>query len=690
MSMSYGMYGVWGDTSQQKIDYTFPEGDDGIIADRQTYKYNSTQTTYGPGSTIEIAIPSNGPALDPGRCYLTGIIKVKAVRNADAYDLTQATTTVARTAALVGSATSGCGSGTAADLSKIRPVLHGGIGDLFNSIRTKAFNGIDVEFVEKYNVINHLRQWQHRPADDSMGYNKLDLTGDCLTEAEYANLQPWSTVNSAKASAVAGTTDYSGCYGIRFIVKLTHSGFWSQSRFIPLRYLNQLMLQIQLEAAGRAFQITCPELGVNSVGSTGLMSSANPTAGLVTYTLDYQLSQVQLAAEMVVFTPALEMAIKKTVEDKQGLPITFDTWAVQQDVIPGATSTYQVKMGKGVANAKNVFTIMSCASFATDNLRNSFESEPFGLKQYRYQLGTKFFPDQPVTNPLEWVVEADKALGYKQFNSLMPASDITDQIGVSRSDLNTKALQQSAFQIQGLGGYASNVNGPDVGQSDGHSLGPISIVASKDVYGGRSGLPEDCQWYAHLPRYWPTPFSGNLSRNMQYKIANYVAPPEGSQACTPPQIALGTAFVAASSAGAVTTAIGDVVPTSIASGNGSMPTSTLTPNVIRLADATSVKGALQIPGPWLCPYPPQCALRPTKFRLGASLQSTQLAEVSGVSTNHGNQLWCQLDFWPSVHGVKKDFNALSWGVDSARNCFTCLQYTRVIIIKPSFNVQIRE
>ena len=555
--MSFGaQFTPWGDTLQDKIGYTFPEGDSGVIQDSAQFEYRAPLPTYTAGQLLKIDLNTNGMGLDPATSYIKGTLKLRVVLS----------------------------NGQAVGYNAVVPTLPGGIQDLFKDIRTRGFNGIDFEYNREYNQYHEVMRWIHvSPTQERENIAQMDLRGDCLTESEKMALMPWTRPTNAGAATFIDTvptmsSNVSDAVGLPFIVKLDSAGFWNSKRYVPLRYQQSISIEIQLEQANRAFHCLVPLPG-NLIDGTANIDPPSSGTAATQYSVAniiYELSDVSFFCNMVQFSPGMELALKQTVEQQTGLPIFFNTYEVQKDVM--SASSFTQRITKGVANAVHAITILQLSSDLTDYTRDSFASEPFGLEYYRYRLGTKYFPDQPVRTKKRMLVEAERVFNFKGFNMAIPPSTITERIGADRYDYGCGAAAITAASI---------------------SM-PLS---------GRYGGSGDS--------------SAALTVNAPYGVPNT--------------------------------------------------------NVMAYLNAADAV--------------------PSRFYIAALLQATPQDQLSGVATNHGNQLQVELNRYNTVAVPKtlatdttnvKATSRACWGVQDTVQVTTFLVYTRVLLVEKDFNAAIRE
>lgn len=589
---------VASDALASRISYTWPEGDANIVESRQQVTFKAEVATYAPGSTATISVYSNGQCLDLSSSWIEGYLTISLSGNVPQINQYDA----------------------------LKPILHNGIQDLISEWRVRSYGGVDMEYIRRYNYCQAMRSWVNPPRDQIRQRGRVDLRGDCLRPHEKCRIMDIANNGSS--------------YGVFFCFRPEMSGFWSTERFLPLRYMNQVQFQMTLEKPEQAFHC-----------QGGFFPSGAATSSQVSPpTISYTLRDLQLRTVAVTLSPEMEMALEKAVNEKDGIPLFFDTFEVQMDNISNQSS-YTQKVGKAVANAVRAICMLQPSYFQNNVLANSFASEPMGLMSYQFRLGTTFYPRDKVfltqNQDIRVAVEADMALGYPLARRESPSSSILEQLGAS-------AWFNALTSIKSAGTVTASAV----------AAGAISGVSSLHQ-------PYSCnQFYPPWTALNVSTMRKAVSSSVTPDVSNMVATAGASGAATQtvkllqagslgdasiPSMHIVAEAPATNYKGGYTAAAGSATDGGI-SADYDVGVCTGPVNGNRTIAQADAAGLLSNHGYGSSTdkernyqlYLPGKQYVPTKFLFGTSLQMSPEAWVTGVALNHGHQLEVAIERYPAV------------------------------------------
>lgn len=586
---------VASDALASRISYVWPEGDANIVESRQQVTFKAEVATYAPGSVATISVYSNGQCLDLSSSWIEGYLTISLTGNAPQIRQYDA----------------------------LKPILANGVQDLISEWRVRSYGGVDMEYIRRYNYVNAMRSWVQPPRDNVRARGRIDLRGDCLRPHEKFRIMD--------------ITNNGTSYGVFFCFRPEMSGFWSTERFLPLRYMNQVQFQMTLEKPEQAFHC-----------QAGFFPSGSATSSVVSPpSISYTLRDLQLRAVAVTLSPEMELALEKAVNEKDGIPLFFDTFEVQMDNISNQSS-YTQKIGKAVANAVRAMCMLQPSFYQNNVLGNSFASEPMGLMTYQFRLGTTYYPRDKVfltqNQDIRACVEADMALGYPLARRESPSSTVLEQVGAS-------AWFNAMTAIPSFGTItcAATNSTPSVGVSSLHQ-------------------PFSCnQFYPPWVAYGTNSLRRALNTTVTPDVANMKATAGGSTAPTQavkllqagslgdasiPSMHI-TSAVITGYAGGYTAAVGATADNTI-SAPYDVGVCTGPVNGNRSQAAADASGLLSDHGFGSATdkernyqlYLSSRQYIPTKFLFGTSLQMSPEAWVTGVALNHGHQLEVAIERYP--------------------------------------------
>jgi len=457
-----------------KIAYTFPLGDVPAVTRRVTAVFNSDQTSYsvGMGGTAQakMSLFSNDMVIDLESSYFQCEVALEISGASAQNPLGQYT------------------------YESIRPILQNGVQDLFRNFRVESYGKTTLEEIRLYNHVASKEAWLHGSRGSSQALDRLQLRGNCLSGTE------------AKALVTNVPNDMGKSIdGVKVAFQMSASGLLSNPKYFPLKYLSQIQLFWDFESPQVAFNqqlnyslnaadwtssdgvsrvptaavSTAQKVMQDAVGRV-IPSNGKVDAGAATIQLAYTIKNLQFVADMVQMEPVFDLAMKKTIMDKDGMPYWFTTHEVQSDGFNG--QNYTQRINKAVANAMRVFTKFQ-HNLQLNATEDSFKSEHFGLQQYQYRLGTVYYPRDPVSNHLRMYIEADKAANYARARSQYPASSVRKAIGSSFAYPKFNGVAGAATQVNN-GVTSTSVSQcyyPDSNALPSQFLIGTSLMASPDA-----------------------------------------------------------------------------------------------------------------------------------------------------------------------------------------------------------------
>ena len=186
--------------------------------------------------------------------------------------------------------------------------------------------------------------------------------------------------------------------GKDFIIPLfKYLGFFKQGKYIPMKYLGAMKLDIQFV----------------SDALLALKCAADPTD------ISFKISELSLVYDSVRINDILQSSIEKEImSDPSGMPLDFRTYYhVTKDST--ADSNITLTFDKGATDCLSAYTVIRPAAVAFDtealefknyaNVANTNAGRP---AEWQYRIGSATFPvDKVITYP-QARAELDKAMGH--------------------------------------------------------------------------------------------------------------------------------------------------------------------------------------------------------------------------------------------------------------------------------------
>lgn len=220
----------------------------------------------------------------------------------------------------------------------------------FSWIRNVQVQGADgsvLENIQNYNLLARTLHRATQPQDHS--------------ETSANVLQGYGSVSERQSWGVNDK-------GHTYVIQLNASGLMSNSKYIPLKYLQGgLTLQIELDDFNRSHQ--------------------QPATGSYTYKID----QVHLHMDLVDFSDEFDAMFRNQLAS-EGVNIHFDTYSSHIDTISGSGET-NLEISERASSVKSVYTIIrdtnSVSAKGADSTGTWTSKE---LVKYKFTLGTTDYP----------------------------------------------------------------------------------------------------------------------------------------------------------------------------------------------------------------------------------------------------------------------------------------------------------
>ena len=186
------------------------------------------------------------------------------------------------------------------------------------------------------------------------------------------------------------------------------SGLLNQPKMLPLKYMP---LTIELELVNDANDV------VITPGVDAVFTTANTTS-------DWHIDNVQLKCDILHLDNSLQNNYDKHLLGGKSLPINFNTYITQSQAIVG--QDVGVSLNRAITRLKSIFVTFYRSTYTTahhgmhkefnsfthpmDNAASHGYDKGFEL-QYQIQIGSKLFPEYPVTSISESFAQLKKCLG---------------------------------------------------------------------------------------------------------------------------------------------------------------------------------------------------------------------------------------------------------------------------------------
>lgn len=214
------------------------------------------------------------------------------------------------------------------------------------NIQVQGADGTVLENIQNYNLLSRVLHRATQPNDHNESSASI-LQG----YGDISERQSWGT----------------NTLGRTYAIQLSASGILSNSKYIPLKYLQGgLTIQIELDDFNRCHQ-------------------ANATG--YSYTID----QVYLHMDLVDFSDEFDAMFRNQLAS-EGVNLHFDTYSSHIDTLTGSAETH-LEISERASSVKSVYTVIRDNTSTTDVLTDSLGSwTSRELKNYKYTLGTTDYP----------------------------------------------------------------------------------------------------------------------------------------------------------------------------------------------------------------------------------------------------------------------------------------------------------
>jgi len=508
----------------------------------------------------------------------------------------------------------------------IMPLLENGVEDLIKEFRVESYGRTELEKISNYHHVAHLKHQIESSKANDNVLNRMCLRGDCLSSAEAAAMVTNTPGDSGKT-----------IIGVPVVFQLTGSGIFNSKRYFPLRVVSQLNLFFDLETATNAFH-QCINYSTQNSDWVQPASSTVNTYNTVTNSAQ-------------VFTAAQGQQAPSTAVVYAN-PTTTKCF---MDPGTGRLCPSNGQVDPSAANITISYTL-SELEFVADTVILQPQMEAAILKSVESELGLPYwFPTY-----------------YFQIDPVISAQNFTQRIGkgvANASRVITKFQHSSWVNNQNEDMFASE---------------PFGLSS----YQYRLGT----QYYPRDPVKSLLHAVIEADKAVNYAIARNPTP-----------------------FGSIRRQIGDSLQVQGSANNTG-------------AGQTGQQNAGAANASVTQCYLPSMACVPHEFRIGTSLMSSPDAIISGVNTNQGHQLELFFERYqapstltviPVCSSVNADEASSSIRVNKTRqpltsdstnsfvgglprqsryswasgdniNVCTMLEYTRALVIRPDYLIEIRE
>ena len=237
------------------------------------------------------------------------------------------------------------------------------------------------------------------------------------------------------------------------------SGLLNQTKMLPIRYAP---LELELEL-------------VNDFGDAQQGS------------LNWKISDVQLKCDLVTLDNALENSYAQHLLSGKALPINYNTYISQSQVI--TDKNFTINVSRAATRLKSIFMTMEGATNGTTNANSTIKSfnnfwHPMSVGAGTYneaqemevqvQIGSKLFPEYPIRSVSEAFSQLRKCMGIHQspFHSLditgaqyrdykhIIAIDTEKVLEASFTGLNTRAGELLTVKVKPIDSAGMDTTNP--------------------------------------------------------------------------------------------------------------------------------------------------------------------------------------------------------------------------------------
>jgi hypothetical protein len=283
---------------------------------------------------------------------------------------------------------------TAAKL--LRPL--GQPSSFFRRMRIIA-NGAIIEDIDNYNRCSELFS--------------MMVAKDSRTNS---NAEAWGDVDTYSAPTVDTISGIPGG-DARTVLFKPLSGFFSLDKYLPLRYMGSLQIELELVNAS-----TDPIL--SNLEGDGTFADTNTS-------LKWQIENVQVKCDLCTLDTGLQNSYADHLSKGGEFPIAYNTYVSQtQSLFSGTNGQQKVRLNvtRALSRLTHLFITLDKSIAATNVVLkdwNSFYSPMEGksvfdssgeIADFQIQLGSKLYPEYPIRSHSEAYYQLKKALGQQSSN----------------------------------------------------------------------------------------------------------------------------------------------------------------------------------------------------------------------------------------------------------------------------------
>lgn len=302
------------------------------------------------------------------------------------------------------------------DVTKNPPTF--GVGsalNLINNTRIRTRSGVEVSRTENANVYNHYR----------LNYTKTTNWISTVGSSFYMNttVSPFNQANTLFTDICIPLTEIDSFF------RNTKNG-----QLIPAQLCSGLNIEISLEGLTKAFKD--PALWFL------------PNSSLILDNVVLSLSSVNMSDET---SKLLNLEAAET-----GLEYVYPRVYSFQSIYPSGSGVVNLQIQKAVSQAIFINVCLSDNANSTNGLVDSFVSENYKYKSYQFRLGSSYYPNQPVTDPLSSTINGSQGYllslsAYDKLRLPFSESSITSaKYATNYSSISTCLERDSSLQISGL------------------------------------------------------------------------------------------------------------------------------------------------------------------------------------------------------------------------------------------------
>lgn len=246
--------------------------------------------------------------------------------------------------------------------------------NLINRITISSRSGDELSRIRKLNLLQAARlpyqmdhQWA-RTCGELAGYGKgfvTTLSGDSYSDAE----------------------------GLTVAIPLyLLSDFFGYGRLMPAMLMSGLRIEIEWETPNEAFQyVTAAGVGNLANGVVGTLPLVSGTGTLE----EYKIDNIYISAKSVQLTDATQRALNE-MSAVNGLEIVYTDWETTEQGLNADKVNMEVRKASSRALAALVRIRPNYTSESEKREADTNRSEDWDIKQYQWQLGSLYFPQQPI------------------------------------------------------------------------------------------------------------------------------------------------------------------------------------------------------------------------------------------------------------------------------------------------------